>query len=88
MTQADFSTLNFSTLNKATAKSFHQQRNVIKNVCRGKTVLCPVCQQPLKLLVPGKKLVPGKSKNDKQPDKPSGIRCDKGCTTIELDIVG
>lgn len=78
MSQADFSTLNFSTLNKATAKSFHEQRNVIKNVCRGKTVLCPVCQQPLKLLVPGKK----------QLDKPSGIRCDKGCTTIELDVVG
>ncbi|MFT4928321.1 MAG: hypothetical protein ACI8WB_004440 [Phenylobacterium sp.] len=72
--------LDFSAINKSSAKSFHDQRNLIKNLGRGKTVLCPTCQQPLKLVVPGKK------HHDKTNDKTNGVRCDKGCTDIELEF--
>lgn len=73
MTQPDF-----SAFNKNAAKSFADQRNLIKNVCRGKTVLCRVCGQPLKLVAPGKK----------PTDKKTGVSCDKGCTHIELEFGG
>ncbi|MGF1756737.1 hypothetical protein L4D76_02085 [Photobacterium sagamiensis] len=65
--------LNFSELNKQTKKSFGDQRAVIKRVMQGKTVLCPECGQPLRLVPP------------ETSDKP-GIACAKGCTVIELDF--
>ncbi|MFT7681241.1 hypothetical protein [Moritella dasanensis] len=70
------SKLDFSAINKSSSNSFHEQRNTIKKVCLGKTVLCPVCQQPLKLLPP-------KNKNDASK---SGVSCVKGCTFIELEF--
>lgn len=76
MAQSDFSGINFSGKNKASTKTFHDQRNIIKNICRGQTVLCLTCQKPLKLITPSKK----------QTDIKPGVRCDKGCTDIELDF--
>ena len=69
------SKIDFSTINKTSSKSFHQQRNTIKQVCLGKTVLCPTCQQPLKLLPPVKN----------QHNK-TGVSCNKGCTFNELEF--
>ncbi|PKH04717.1 hypothetical protein [Moritella sp. Urea-trap-13] len=70
------SKIDFSAINKSSSNSFHEQRNTIKKVCLGKTVLCPVCQQALKLLPP-------KNKNDASK---TGVSCAKGCTFIELEF--
>lgn len=68
--------IDFSNINKSSSKSFHEQRNTIKKVCLGKTVLCPSCKQALKLLPPLK---------DNENSK-TGVSCDKGCTFIELEF--
>lgn len=68
--------IDFSDINKISSKSFHEQRNTIKKVCLGKTVLCTNCNQPLKLLPPVKG----------NEDKKTGVSCDKGCTYIELEF--
>lgn len=64
--------LDFSAINKSAANSFNEQRNVIKKIGRGDTVLCPTCQQPLKLTVSAL--------------GESGISCAKGCTNIALEL--
>lgn len=66
--------LDFSAINKSAANSFNEQRNVIKKIGRGETVLCPTCQQPLKLTV---SLL-----------GTSGISCAKGCTDTALELEG
>ena len=64
--------LDFSQINKTAAESFNQQRNVIKRLAKGKTVLCEQCQQPLTLTV--------------IDDGESGVQCSKGCTQINLEL--
>jgi len=64
----------FAQLQKSTKDSFFQQKKLIKQVMAGQTVLCPKCQQPLKLSTP------------EAQDEP-GICCLKGCTSIQLDFV-
>ncbi|TEW53487.1 hypothetical protein E2R68_12350 [Psychromonas sp. RZ22] len=64
--------IDFSQINKIAAKSFNQQRNVIKRLAKGQTVLCEQCQQPLTLTV----LSEGES----------GVQCNKGCTQINLEL--
>lgn len=64
--------IDFSAINKTTAKSFNEQRNLIKLVGKGKTVLCEICQQPLKLSV--------------SSEGESGLSCHKGCTSIALEL--
>lgn len=64
----------FSLLQKKSKSSFAQQRQLMKKVMSGKTVLCTTCQQPLYLYIP-------------EHDEQTGIRCDKGCTDIQLDFV-
>jgi hypothetical protein len=64
--------LDFSQINKNAADSFNEQRNIIKKIGRGDTVLCPTCQQPFKLSVSAKSKV--------------GVSCDKGCNNIELQL--
>lgn len=66
--------MDFSAINKTTAKSFNEQRNLIKRIGKGATVLCVNCQQPLTLSV----------SSDGQP----GVSCQKGCTEIGLEIEG
>lgn len=68
--------LDFTAINQSSTKSFNNQRNLIKKIGRGETVLCPTCQQPLKLATP----VKGKT------DRKNGIACAKGCTDIELEF--
>ncbi|GIU09505.1 hypothetical protein TUM4261_17920 [Shewanella sp. c952] len=68
--------MDFSVINDTTAKSFNEQKNLIKRVFKGNTVLCPICKQALEMKLPTKD----------QQETISGIRCKKGCTDIELDM--
>ncbi len=69
----------FSALQKASKNSFAKQKQMMKKVMAGQTVLCSKCQQPLFLLTPD-------HCNTASSDI-SGIRCKKGCTDIQLDFV-
>ena len=64
--------LDFSSINKSSAKSFNEQKNIIKKIGKGNTVLCKYCEKPLKLSV---------SSLDK-----TGLNCESGCTNIELEL--
>ena len=64
--------LDFSALNKNAADSYHQQRNLIKKVCKGELINCQHCQ----LII---SLIPAQ-------DGIAFIRCNKGCTNIELEL--
>ena len=64
--------IDFSNINKAAANSFKQQRNVIKRLGKGETLLCDSCNKPLTLSVI----------NGMNP----GVKCEKGCTNIELEL--
>jgi hypothetical protein len=68
----------FSQVNKTAAKSFNVQKRLIRDLCMGKDVICPVCNKKLVMIGPSTK--PG--------GKPPGIYCDKGCTKIELEFDG
>ena len=63
----------FEQLQKSSKNSFFQQKKLIKQVMAGQTVLCPQCQQPLKLFTP-------------EAQEEAGICCQKGCTSIQLDF--
>ncbi|MEI6894792.1 MAG: hypothetical protein V5789_09195 [Colwellia sp.] len=63
----------FSALQQASKNSFFAQKKLVKQVMLGKTVLCELCKQPLKLYTP-------------EQGEPTGIRCNKGCTDILLDF--
>jgi len=69
----------FAELQKQSKNSFANQRQLMKKVMAGQTVLCPKCQQPLYLLTP--------ERCSTTSDENSGIRCEKGCTEIQLDFV-
>lgn len=69
----------FAELQKKSKNSFASQRQLLKKVIAGQTVLCAICQQPLFLIKFKEKGLPNK--------EDSGIRCKKGCTDIQLDFV-
>ncbi|MCP4324209.1 MAG: hypothetical protein GY951_17095 [Psychromonas sp.] len=64
--------LDFSTINKSSAKSFNEQKNMIKKIGKGQTVLCSTCKQPLRLSV--------------SSEGENGVQCEKGCTQIGLEV--
>ena len=66
----------FSDINRDSAKSFVRQRNLIRDLCKGKQVNCPECHQLLSMIGP----------DNKKANKPPGIYCKKGCTSIELEF--
>ena len=68
--------LDFSAINKTTAKSFNEQRNLIKRLFKGNAAQCDTCKQPLQLVVPTEKAKTGHY----------GVFCKKGCTDILLEI--
>jgi hypothetical protein len=69
----------FSELQNKSKNSFASQRQLMKKVMAGQTVLCSTCKQPLFLLTP--------SKNAAESGENLGISCKKGCTDIQLDFV-
>lgn len=64
--------MDFSNINKSSAKSFHVHKNIIKRLGKGDTVLCEECKTPLKL--------------DVSEDGENGICCKNGCTLIALEL--
>ena len=64
--------LDFSAINKSAAKSFNEQRKLIKRIGQGETVLCATCQQPLTLSV--------------SSEGEAGVSCAKACTDISLEL--
>ena len=64
--------LDFSTINKSFVKSFNEQKNMIKKIGKGQTVLCQACQKPLLLSV--------------SSAGETGVQCSKGCTNINLEV--
>jgi len=71
------SKLDFSAINKSSTLSFKAQRNLIKKLGQGQTVLCKHCLKPLKLTA----LTSAVSEDE------TGVRCAKGCTDIVLEFV-
>ena len=69
----------FSELQNKSKSSFSSQRQLMKKVMAGQTVLCSVCKQPLFLSTP--------TRNTTESSENLGIRCKKGCTDIQLDFV-
>lgn len=68
----------FNTLSKKSAKSFNDQKALIKKVLAGRTIPCEVCKKNLAFI----------DKTEKNGQViPAVIRCEKACTDIELDIV-
>jgi len=74
----------FAALQKASKDSFFEQKKLIKQVMGGRTVLCSVCKQPLKLFTPKQKTLEHKTL---EQGELTGVRCSKGCTDIALDFV-
>ncbi len=68
----------FAELQKKSKNSFASQRQLMKKVMAGQTVLCPTCQQSLCLLTP--------EHGNTSSNENSGIRCKNGCTDIQLDF--
>ena len=68
----------FSALSKQSAKSFNDQKALIKKVLLGRTMLCSTCKQVISF-------VDKKEKNGEVV--PAVIQCNKRCTDIELDVV-
>lgn len=66
-------------LEKNSKQSFAKQKQMVKKVMAGQTVLCKQCQKPLYLFTPESTII--------MNSKPSGIRCEKGCTDLQLDFV-
>ncbi len=64
----------FNALKATSAKSFNQQKALIKQLMSGKKVRCAHCQQELILTLP-------------EAEGSPGIHCDKGCTEISLDFI-
>lgn len=63
----------FDDLTKTTAKSFNDQKALIKKIMAGRTIPCKTCGTNIKLLLP------------EQSESP-GLYCNKGCTDIALDF--
>ncbi|KIO37180.1 MULTISPECIES: hypothetical protein [unclassified Shewanella] len=74
--KASSQSIDFSAINKSTASSFNEQKNLIKRLFKGNRVDCQTCKQPLQLIVPTEKAQTGHY----------GVFCKKGCTDIELEI--
>ena len=64
--------LDFSKINRSSSKSFNEQKSLIKKIGKGQTVLCCVCQKPLKLTVASK--------------SETAVYCENGCTKINLEL--
>ena len=70
--------MDFSQINKVSAKSFNQQKQLIKRLGMGQQIQCPECGQCLQLKVPGKQ--------EQVCSQKYGIYCKRRCTDIELEF--
>lgn len=64
----------FNRLKKQSSDSFHQQKKRMAKVMKGEKVSCEICKQNI-TMIPASNTTPLQ------------LRCKKGCTDIELDLV-
>jgi len=63
----------FDDIKNASAKSFNNQKALIKKIMSGRVISCKTCNTAIKLVMP------------EQSESP-GLYCKKGCTDIALEI--
>ena len=66
--------MDLSQFNKQNATSFNQQKHLLKQLAKGKTLLCEQCRQPITLNLATENMHKGH------------VCCRQGCTYIELDL--
>ncbi|MBW4968253.1 MULTISPECIES: hypothetical protein [unclassified Pseudoalteromonas] len=66
--------MDFSNLNKKTSDSFHKQRNMLKQLAKGKTLKCEKCNSVLTLDLATSEVGKG------------AVKCKQGCTDIILEL--
>lgn len=64
----------FSRLKSVSAKSFHDQKALIKKVLAGRAINCQQCGSLIHAVLP-------------EDNKVTGLFCGNGCTNIALDFV-
>tara|TARA_R110000744_G_scaffold147040_1_gene259981 strand:- start:481 stop:693 length:213 start_codon:yes stop_codon:yes gene_type:complete len=64
----------FSRLKNVSAKSFNDQKALIKKVLAGRDINCQQCGTLIRAILP-------------EDNKATGLYCEKGCTNIALDFV-
>ncbi|TWX72868.1 hypothetical protein [Colwellia sp. C1TZA3] len=64
----------FDRLKSVSAKSFNDQKALIKKVLAGRDIACKQCGTLIRIILPEDK-------------KTTGLFCAKGCTNIALDFV-
>jgi len=75
----------FDLLKKNSAKSFNDQKALIKKLMAGRDINCPECGKSLKLYLPQRGKPTQQDKQEAQ-NKKTGYCCAKGCTDVELDF--
>ncbi|KZN29983.1 hypothetical protein [Pseudoalteromonas luteoviolacea] len=66
--------MDLAQFNKLRARSFNEQKSLLKKIAKGQTVLCSKCDQVIQLNVAVKE------------GEKAYAKCQKGCTYIELDM--
>ncbi|KZN31843.1 hypothetical protein [Pseudoalteromonas luteoviolacea] len=66
--------MDLAKFNKLRARSFNDQKSLLKKIAKGQTVLCSKCNQAIALNVAVKE------------GEKAYAKCQKGCTYIELDV--
>jgi 3-deoxy-D-arabino-heptulosonate 7-phosphate (DAHP) synthase len=72
----------FDLLKKNSAKSFNDQKALIKKLMAGRMINCPDCGKALELNLPKG----NQSAKQGVQKKKTGYCCIKGCTDVELDF--
>ena len=65
----------FDEIKKTSARSFNDQKALIKKIMAGRVIPCDSCGTTIKRVLPEQSETPG-------------VYCDKGCTSIELEFEG
>ena len=78
----------FDLLKKKSAKSFNDQKALIKKLMAGREINCPDCGKVLNLHLPqgSKSTKKGEKNRQEGQNKKTGYCCAKGCTDVELDF--
>ena len=69
----------FTQIKKNSAKSFNDQKALIKKVLAGREIKCQQCGTKIQLLLP--------KETGQKGTENTGLYCGKGCTNIALDFV-
>ncbi|NMP17728.1 hypothetical protein [Thalassotalea sp. Y01] len=70
---SDIDTSRLKSFSKLTAKSYNDQKALIKKVLLGRPIQCKSCRKEIQFVA-------------KTANSAARVRCKTGCTDIELDI--